>query len=279
MRRFACTCFAAAALLELGLVGPSPAAAAELVKFPSVATSFPQANGSGSGAGLSPEAAGIEGYLSKPKGEGPFPAVVVLHSCLGLRADRQSIAGALTRWGYVALFVDDFVTRGIRQTCAVDFPQALPDAFGALEFITGLPYVDKARIAALGYSQGADTALQIAASPAAPALPGGAKFRAAVAFYPPCENQANARLRLPTLILVGAADTVTPAAACEALVRRQSATADVRLLVYPGAAHVFDDPAFAGGKSFKGMWLQFDQQSAAKARGALHDFLAARLAR
>jgi dienelactone hydrolase len=202
----------------------------------------------------------------------------VLHSCLGLRADRQSIAGALTRWGYVALFVDDFATRGITQTCAVDFPQALPDAFGALKFIAGLPYVDKTRIAALGYSQGADTALHIAASPAASALPGSAKFRAAAAFYPPCENQAAARLRLPTLILVGAADTVTPAAACEALVRRQSG-AGARLLVYPGAAHVFDDPAFAGGKSFMSMWLQFDRKSAAQSYDALHDFLAAQFAR
>ena len=276
MRCFAQRCVAIAVLLGLGLTLHAPAAAEELVKFASAAPSFARTGGNRDGASLAQQPAGIQGYLSRPKGKGPFPAVVVLHSCLGLRADRQAIAGALTGWGYVALFVDDFSTRGLRQTCAVDFPEALPDAFGALAFVARLPYVDRTRIAALGYSQGADTALQIAASPAS--LNGSAKFRAAAAFYPPCENEARARLLLPTLILVGAADTVTPATACEALVRRQSA-ADVKLLVYPGAAHVFDDPAFAGGESFMGMWLQFDQAAAAQARAALHDFLASQLTR
>lgn len=278
MRRFALRCLAVAALLGIELAGSLPAAADEPVKFASAATPFSQAEGVRNAGKLPQKAFGIRGYLTRPKGNGPFPAVVLLHSCLGLRADRRSIGSTLASWGYVALFVDDFATRGIRETCAVDFPEGLSDAYGALAFIAGLPYVDKTRIAAVGFSQGADTALQISSSPAASAIPGDARFKAAAAFYPPCENQLGARLRLPTLILIGAADTVTPAAACEALVRRQSA-AEVKLLVYPGAAHVFDDPAFAGGRSFMGMWLQFDQPTAAQARVALHDFLAAQLAR
>jgi len=206
--------------------------------------------------------------------------LVVLHTCLGLRSDRRSIGSTLARWGYVALFVDDFTTRGIRETCAVDFPEGLSDAFGALRFVARLPYVDKTRIAAVGYSQGADTALKIASSRFASgfAMPEGLRFMASIAFYPPCENQAGARLRLPTLILVGAADTVTPAAACERLASRQPG-ADVRLVVYPGAGHVFDDPEFAGGRRVLGMWLQFDQRAAAQSEAALHDFLAAKLAR
>ena len=64
----------------------------------------------------------IQGYLTKPKGAGPFPAVVLLHSCLGLPANRRAMADTFAGWGYVALFVDDFATRGVKETCAVDFP-------------------------------------------------------------------------------------------------------------------------------------------------------------
>ena len=103
----------------------------------------------------------IEGYLSRPKGSGPFPAVVLLHTCLGLPAERASIGDRIAAWGYVALFVDDFATRGLKETCAVDFPQALADANGALAYLASLPYVDRPRIAAIGFSQGGDTALKI----------------------------------------------------------------------------------------------------------------------
>ena len=115
----------------------------------------------------------IQGYISRPKGAGPFPAVVLLHTCLGLPAERASIGARIATWGYVALFVDDFATRGLKETCAVDFKQALPDADGALAYLASLPYVDPDKIAAVGFSQGGDTALKIAAAvrPASRRLP------------------------------------------------------------------------------------------------------------
>jgi dienelactone hydrolase len=234
----------------------SPAAAQQRVTFDSAA--------SREGKPASP----IQGYLTRPRGEGPFPAVVLLHSCLGLPADRQAIADLLAGWGYVALFVDDFATRGLKETCAVDFSEGMADAFGALAYLARLRYVDATRIAAVGYSQGGDTALQLAAI--------GAGFKAAAAFYPPCENQADAKLRLPTLILIGREDDVTPAADCERLARRQP---EVKLVVYPGAYHLFDDPAFAAGKRLLGMRLQYDTSAAGQSKHDLHDFLAAELAR
>jgi hypothetical protein len=38
----------------------------------------------------------INGYLSKPEGNGPFPAVVYLHTCSGLS---HRIPALLTSWG------------------------------------------------------------------------------------------------------------------------------------------------------------------------------------
>jgi dienelactone hydrolase len=49
----------------------------------------------------------IEGYLSKPDGSGPFPAVVYVHGCSGLSTDtRKRMAERLTAWGYISFVVD-----------------------------------------------------------------------------------------------------------------------------------------------------------------------------
>jgi dienelactone hydrolase len=254
-RAFAWACGAAALLVGLTL---SPATAEPRVKF------------NAAKAQESQPAAPIQGYLTRPAGGGPFPAVVLLHSCLGLPANKTSIGEMFAGWGYVALFVDDFTTRGLSETCAADFGDGAADAFGALAYLSRLPYVDAKRIAVIGYSQGGDAALQIASvrSPAA--------FKAAAAFYPPCENQAGAKLKIPTLILIGEADDVTPAADCERLARDQR---HVKLVVYPGAYHLFDDPALAAGKRLFGMRLQYDAGAAERSRSELRDFLGAKLAR
>lgn len=219
----------------------------------------------------------IRGYLAKPEGRGPFPAVVLLHSCLGLPANRQSIETEITGWGYVALFVDDFGPRGLKETCAVDFPEGASDAYGALAFLAKLAYVDPSRIAAVGFSQGADTALAIAASGrnSAFAIPGDLAFKAAAAFYPPCANRPDAEFQLPTLILVGAQDSVTPAADCRQLAKRQPGV--VELVVYAGADHGFDLPEFGGGRRVLGMWLKYDREAAAQSWLELKRFLAKRL--
>jgi len=268
LRRFGYGCVGVAALFGLAARG-SPVSAEALVKFASAAPP----------AQVEVRRDPIQGYLTKPKGAGPFPAVVLLHSCLGLPAGRRSMADTLAGWGYVALFVDDFTTRGVSETCAVDFNEALPDAYGALAFLSALPYVDPARIAAIGFSQGADTALKIASSrPASSGSVNDPAFKAAAAFYPPCDNVANARLEIPTLILVGAMDDVTPAADCARLAGRQRG-AVVKLIVYPRARHGFDNPEFGDGARLFGMWLAYDREAAQRSRAELRDFLAARVAR
>lgn len=253
MRRFAQPWLAAAAGL---LIACASAAGDELVRFPSA------------GHGEA-----IQGYLTRPKGKGPFPAVVLLHTCLGLPQQRASIGERIAAFGYVALFVDDFGTRGLKETCAVDFQPALSDAYGALAWLSRLPDVDPARIAAVGFSQGGDTALKIATGAGAGE---GASFRAAAAFYPPCANVAGARLMIPTLILVGAKDDVTPAADCAALAKQQ-APGMAKLVVYPGAAHAFDLPEFGAGTKIMGMTLAYDRGAAQRSWAALRAFLAARL--
>ena len=205
--------------------------------------------------------------------------MVLLHTCLGLPEARAAIGERIAGWGYVALFVDDFGPRSLKETCAVDFKPALSDAYGALAYLADLSYVNPASVAAVGFSQGGDTALQIASgggrrSPGSP----GAAFKAAAAFYPPCANIAGSALAIPTLILVGAKDQVTPAADCVELAERQQPGV-ARLVVYPGAAHAFDLPEFGAGTKVMGMLLAYDRNAAQRAWAELHGFLRSRLKR
>ena len=255
---------AAAALTALAIAGAAPGSAAE--RQVAFAAAAPRAGDR------------LSGYLTEPEGAGPFPAVALMHSCLGLPANRRAIAARLAGWGYAALFVDEFASRGLKETCAVDFPEAVADAYGALAFLARRPEVDPARVAVVGFSQGADAALTIAAS--RPAGGDGPRFSAAAAFYPPCANQDGARLRIPTLVVVGDADEVTPAADCERLAAAQPAgRSALSLVVLSGAAHEFDDPEFAGGARRLGMALRYDADAAARGAAALRAFLAARLKR
>jgi dienelactone hydrolase len=102
--------------------------------------------------GETPKAASetIEGYLSKPEGNGPFAAIVYLHGCDGLSEDARTYNAR----GNVSLMLDSFATRGIKNACS-QVTQGLlltrqGDALGALSYLSNLPFVDPQRIAASG---------------------------------------------------------------------------------------------------------------------------------
>ena len=84
-------------------------------------------------------------------------------------------------------------------------------------------------------------------------------------------------MRIPTLILVGALDSVTPAADCRRLAKTRPD--DIELVVLPGAEHGFDLPEFAGGRQVLGMTLKYDPETANRAWSLLRRFLARQLAR
>ena len=238
--------------------------------------------------GEAPKAASetIEGYLSKPEGEGPFSALVVLHGCDGLSKDAPKfVAQFVTGLGYVSLTVDSFATRGIRNACTQDAPRLLltrqGDALGALSWLSSLPFVDSQRIAVIGYSQGAMVALQLASNHQAEIfdVPRDRKFKAAVAYYPLC-GVASEELIVPALIMIGELDDWTPATDCERwMKRRADRGAPVKLIVYPGAYHAFDSPAFADGREYLGHWLKYDPAAAARSVQEMRSFLAAQFSR
>jgi hypothetical protein len=103
----------------------------------------------------------ISGLLAKPEGNGPFPAVVLLHTCGGLRPHVYTDwTNYLTAFGYVTLSVDSFGPRGITR-CPTplvrDRRELSRDAYGALEYLASLPFIDKERVGVMGFSLGGNT--------------------------------------------------------------------------------------------------------------------------
>ena len=228
----------------------------------------------------------IEGYLSKPEGNGPFAAIVYLHGCDGLSEEAPKfIARFMTGLGYVSLAVDSLATRGIKEACTRPIPGLMQarqgDALGALSYLSKLPFVDSQRIAVLGSSQGGAVALQLASTQQVELfdVPRNLKFRAAVTYYPLC-GVASEELIVPTLILIGELDDWTPAKECELwMKRRADRGAPAKLIVYPGAYHAFNVPAFADGREMLGHWLKYDAKAARSAVQEMQSFLTAQFSR
>ena len=196
----------------------------------------------------------LHASLYRPEGPGPFRAVVALHDCDGL-IQRPGMSGQFyAEWakllvanGFVVLFPDSYGSRGLGSQCRVSQGKArasrqrVADADAARRWLQTQSFVRPDRISLLGWSNGGVTALW-AVRPTAPHH-GGADFRSAVAFYPNCARLRETAwsARVPTLILIGAADDWTPAAACQAMVAgAHDRSAHVQIVVYPGAHHDFD---------------------------------------
>jgi dienelactone hydrolase len=231
------------------------AACAEL-KAPVAATSA-------SGA---PQALHIPFQVFKPDGDGPFPAVVLLHDCSGLGprggASPRRWAKQLVEWGYVVALPDSFSTRGFPDgVCTAASPDRnavgpmfrVRNVYDTLRHVRTLSYVDGARVGVMGGSHGGAATLAtlnegIGDTPVmAQAKKEG--FRAGVALYPGCSigrPRFDTRYKAvaPLLILAGELDDWTPAEPCRRLAEGAAKEgAPVRIKVYPGAHHSFDSNA------------------------------------
>lgn len=195
----------------------------------------------------------VTGLLFLPAGKGPFPAVVLLHGCSGQGRNNLRWAGFFRDRGVAALVVDSFGPRGVKEICT-DFRRVTDatraaDAFGALDYLLGLPEIRRGAVAVMGFSHGGGIALDVAGATRIGQRPAKApRFAASLAVYPGCgrnDRQAE-RYLIPTHIFIGADDDWTPAAPCRALVlARQGSDQAVGITVYPEAHHGFDAPGTA----------------------------------
>src|SRR5262249_8991542 len=173
--------------------------------------------------------------------------------------------------------VDSFSPRGVDQVCtgtpAAWAVRRADDAYSVRAWLAEQPYANAKRIAVMGMSNGGRTVLAALRT----TLSHPAPFAAGVALYPGCQSDVDSRFYAPLLVLIGRADTVTPAAYCETMKAGQPGNggSKLQLVIYPRAPHPFDMPL--PDRNVLGMRLGYDGEAVADARRRVTDFLVAAL--
>ncbi len=196
----------------------------------------------------------VGGYLSRPAGTGPFPAVIVIHENRGVTEYIQDVTKNLAHEGYVGLSVN-LVSRSL----GPDYPGGSDEAMKALgqlsdadamaDLDAGMAYLQKQpvvftnSIGCMGFCMGGRFSLLFAEH--------NKDLKAAVVFYGRTINKINPlqpkspldlapEMAAPLLGNYGAADAGIPVDSVKQLeeaLRKNNKTFDIK--VYPEAKHAF----------------------------------------
>jgi dienelactone hydrolase len=221
-------------LMLLSAIAGAAVAAPDAVKFPVT---------------VRHEQVTLDGKLYRPATTAPRPAVIVVHGCGGQSPASRTWGEVLSKWGYVALVIDSFTGRGIKEVCTraggrVDARERAWDIDGAASWLKAQPFVRADRIGLMGQSHGgAATLFATLRDLSDKSPPPTPAFVAAIAFYPDCTLRGRTTQRFdvqrPLMILIGEKDDWTPADKCRELLPRLSGK-PVEMHTYPDAVHAFD---------------------------------------
>lgn len=200
--------------------------------------------------------------LYAPQGKGPYPALVMSHTCGGIRRNVYEWAERALSAGYVALIVDHLGPRQLRNNCVPDIRVSVTeyaqDDVVALKHLRTLPFVDGNRIGHMGWSYGAMAGLRLASAGFRKRYVAGERFGAIVAMYPWCNERAGPGgdhqfnfyddTDTPLLLALGADDDDASPKSCVDQARKNKGKGlPVEWKLYPKTTHAFDY-SFLGDK-------------------------------
>ena len=195
----------------------------------------------------------LKGKLAVPRGDGPFPAVLVMHSALGLRHMVGDIAARLAGLGYLAVAADMYgehadisapAKAGAYYGALLAVPERLRARTAAwYDTVAARADVDASRIAAIGYCFGGKCVMELARS--------GRDVKAAVSYHGLLTTHAPARpgdIKGHVAAYCGADDPFGPHAETDAFrLEMIAAGARWQITEFGQVAHGFTDPAAEGG--------------------------------
>lgn len=185
----------------------------------------------------------LEGYLSRPKATGPYPAVIVIHENRGLNDHIRDVARRLASQDYVALAVDLLSRQGGTGSMAdpdaaraafrnVSDDDVLRDLNSAYNYLQSHAMVRQGQTGVIGFCWGGQRSFLYATA--------NLNLKAAVVFYGATpEEAALANIQAPVLANYGETDQriTSRVPETEAAMRRLGKRYDFR--IYPGAGHAF----------------------------------------
>lgn len=191
----------------------------------------------------------VVAHLATPKGQGPFPALVVIHEWWGLNDQIRDTADQLARQGYLSLAVDLYrgketdnpeqaheLMRGLPED------RALRDLRAAFAYLKTRPEVSGDRIGAIGWCMGGGFSIKLAV--AEPELAACAVYYGPL----PTERASLEAIKAPVVGFFGDKDEGIPEASVLAFEKAmQELGKTVEVHVYRNAGHAFANPE---GKNF-----------------------------
>lgn len=176
-----------------------------------------------------------------PDGQGPFPAVILIHEWWGLNEWMNQRALELAEKGFFVLTIDLYrgkstanpeIARQLMQSLPKD--RALRDLSGAWDYLEQQPCIKKHKIAILGWGMGGEyTILFASAQP---------DLNACVIFYgnPLLDPKTLAKINCPTIGFFGAEDqSVSTQDVKQFELTMQELKKNVSIRIYERAGHAF----------------------------------------
>jgi len=190
----------------------------------------------------------LRGMAGVPDGDGPFPAVLVMHSALGLKGHVLDSTRELADCGYLAVATDmygadadigDELKAGEHYMAILSNPDRLRErCVHWFDTVSARPDVDASRVAAIGYCFGGTCVLELARS--------GADAKAIVSYHGILTTHAPAQpgaVKGEVVFYCGAHDPYAPMEDITALRKEmEAAGAHYQVTVFGEAEHGFTDP-------------------------------------
>jgi carboxymethylenebutenolidase len=193
----------------------------------------------------------VPGYLAKPDGDGPFPAVVVVQEWWGLDAHIKSVVERFADAGFAAVAPDlyrgqiaDEPDDARKLAMELDRPHAIKDIQGAVNYLIAQPYVALDKAGVMGFCMGGGLTAMMSYM--------GTNVGAGVIFYGNVRELATdeiaSKVSVPLMGNFGEDDGGIPVdvvEAAETTLKQHGKTVDFH--IFPAAPHAFfndDRPSY-----------------------------------